>query len=307
MKIEALSQPIPQNEGAFKEDGSLIGIHFLPHSCWRGTWNDLHYHNEYIEILYAEKGTFSIMLNGVVYEISTGSVFIINSGEFHATRSHQPDDPEAALMCLRFMPETMYSAKQNILEFEYNIPQIFDFLGNKRYLSPDIVANSCLPDEFNYLKQEEIFRNFGYALNTRSAAIRIFSWIIRYWYQTATADTSQIKLSTTNTLQQMKTYVEENYQTATLRSAAEALNLSYSYFSRLFNQYMDMSFSEYVNLTRINHSMNALTNTDRSITDIALEVGFSSSSHYIQTFRKLKNISPYQFRKLFQDSQRIYT
>ena len=305
MKNEVLPQSIPQNEGAFKQNGILFGIHFSPYSCWLDTWNDLHYHNEYIEILYAEKGAFSIMLNGVVYEISTGSVFIINSGESHATRSHQPDDPEAALMCLRFMPEILYSAKQNILEFEYNIPQIFDFLGNKRYLSPDVVANSCLPSEFNYLKQEEKLRDFGYALNARSATIRIFAWIIRYWRQISTLDTSQMKPSTTQILQQMKTYVEENYQTATLRSASNALNLSYSYFSRLFNSYMDMSFSDYVNLTRINHSLNALTNSDRSITEIAMEVGFSSSSHYIQTFRKLKNISPYQFRKLFQDRPSI--
>lgn len=305
MQLETPTQSIVQNEGAAKENGILVGIHFAPYSCWKGTWNNLHYHNEYIEILYAKKGRFSVMLNGVVYDIAPGSVFVINSGELHATRSHQPDDPEAELMCLRFMPEVLYTSKQNILEFEYNITQIFDFLGNIRYLSPDIVENSYLPVEFNYLKQEEETRNFGYALNIRSSTLRIFAWIIRYWHQNTIIDTSQMKISTTNLLILMKTYVEENYQTATLRSAAKALNLSYSYFSRLFNSYIGMSFSDYVNLTRVNHSMTSLTTTDHSITDIALEVGFSSSSHYIQNFRKFKNISPYQFRKLFQEKSPI--
>ena len=239
MQLETPTQSIVQNEGAAKENGILVGIHFAPYSCWKGTWNNLHYHNEYIEILYAKKGRFSVMLNGVVYDIAPGSVFVINSGELHATRSHQPDDPEAELMCLRFMPEVLYTSKQNILEFEYNITQIFDFLGNIRYLSPDIVENSYLPVEFNYLKQEEETRNFGYALNIRSSTLRIFAWIIRYWHQNTIIDTSQMKISTTNLLILMKTYVEENYQTATLRSAAKALNLSYSYFSRLFNSYIE--------------------------------------------------------------------
>ena len=60
-----------------------------------------------------------------------------------------------------------------------------------------------------------------------------------------------------------------------------------------------MSFSHYVTLKRINHTMKELVLTEKSITEIALAAGFSSPSYYIHTFRRMKNLSPRQFRKSF--------
>ena len=291
---------LAQNEGYYtsEETKKFLAVHFLPDSCWKNTWNDTHYHHEYIEILYTETGDFSIMIDGNVYNTKPGSVFVIKPGETHATRKSS-DNPNARLMCLRFVPEILYTGKPNISEFDYTLPQIFDFWGSDHYLPPDIVAKNNIPNEFAYLKQEEKIRDFSYILTIRSAAIRIFAQIIRYWYQASANNAHQINYAVMKTLQQMRDYVEENYQTVTLHDVSKELNLSYSYLSRLFNRYMDMSFNDYVNLVRINHSVKALSTTERTITDIALEFGFSSPSHYIQTFRKLKNISPNQFRKQF--------
>ena len=60
---------------------------------------------------------------------------------------------------------------------------------------------------------------------------------------------------------------------------------------------MKMSFSDYVNRERIRHSSRLLASTDLSVTEIALAVGFSTTSYYIQVFKKLQGISPLQFRK----------
>lgn len=296
------SQPtlFAKNEGYYMEEitNKFVAVHFSHNSCWKNTWNDTHYHNEYIEILYTETGDFSIMIDGNVYDTEPGSIFIIKPGETHATRKVS-DDPNARLMCLRFIPEILYTGKPNISEFDYTLPQIFDFWGINHYLSPDVVAKNNISGEFAYLKQEEKARDFSYILTMRSSAIRIFAQILRYWHQASVTNTHQINYAVMNMLQQIKDYVDENYQTVTLHNVSKELNLSYSYLSRLFNRYMDMSFNDYVNLVRINHSVKALSTTERTITDIALEFGFSSPSHYIQTFRKFKNISPNKFRKQF--------
>lgn len=39
------------------------------------------------------------------------------------------------------------------------------------------------------------------------------------------------------------------------------------------------------------------SNSKMSITDIAMAVGFSSSSHFIESFRKLKSMTPAKFRQ----------
>lgn len=129
---------------------------------------------------------------------------------------------------------------------------------------------------------------------------RIFVAILRCWYNHSNTD-STIPFNNTafQMVQKVKEYIEENYQTANLTDAADFCNLSYSYLSHMFHQYTNTSFNNYVNLVRINHSIQALTDSNQSITDIAMASGFSSTSHYIQTFKKFKSISPNQFRKMF--------
>ena len=124
--------------------------------------------------------------------------------------------------------------------------------------------------------------------------------ILRYWHNsTDNSGAFLLKDDEARMLQNVRMYVEQNYADATLTSVAEACGLSYSYFSRIFNRYMKMSFSDYVNLVRVNHSLNLLSSGDQSITEIALSVGFSSTSYYIYIFKKLKHTSPNKFRKMF--------
>lgn len=75
--------------------------------------------------------------------------------------------------------------------------------------------------------------------------------------------------------------------------------MSYSYFSRTLKKTMGKSFTDYVNLIRISKSEFLLTTTDKPITDIALEVGFSTSSYYIEQFKKFKTLTPKKFRMKF--------
>lgn len=67
-------------------------------------------------------------------------------------------------------------------------------------------------------------------------------------------------------------------------------------------RYMKTGFTKYVNLARVNQSMKELALTDKSVTEIALAMGFTSAGYYIQTFRRLKNMTPRQFRKAFSRS-----
>lgn len=54
---------------------------------------------------------------------------------------------------------------------------------------------------------------------------------------------------------------------------------------------------QYLQQLRIVKSMRLLTGTEKNITDIALECGFSGVSYFIETFRRLNGITPLQYRK----------
>lgn len=54
---------------------------------------------------------------------------------------------------------------------------------------------------------------------------------------------------------------------------------------------------QYVIEYRIQRSIELLQLSERSITEIAYEVGFNSTSYYINQFRKTMNSTPLRFRR----------
>lgn len=66
---------------------------------------------------------------------------------------------------------------------------------------------------------------------------------------------------------------------------------------------MGKSFNDYVTLMRINEAEKLLLSTDKSITEIAMCCGFSSSSHFVSRFGQYKQITPGQFRKKLRKSE----
>ncbi len=290
------------NEGVLKVDGTPIDIHFVDNSCWCSEWQHIHYHTEYIELLYAAKGTFSVMLEGIVYDMEEGSLFLIPAGSTHTTRCHQSNDPTGNLMCAKFSPNIFYSILPNSHALSYYIPLIIDRVGKDRYLPPDVIKNSCIPKEYEMLAQEEQTHFLGSDLAQCASVFRIFTWVLRYWYQKSMKNNTDIfNFAMFKTIQKVKTYVLENYQTANLSDASKQCHLNYSYLSHLFRQQTGHSFNDYVNLIRVNNSIKDLSKGEKSITNIAIENGFSSTSHYIQIFKKHKKITPNKFRKIFEN------
>ncbi len=58
-----------------------------------------------------------------------------------------------------------------------------------------------------------------------------------------------------------------------------------------------MSVIDYVNAMRIAYACELLTETAKSITEVAMESGFSTLSHFNRQFRKLQRTTPTRFRK----------
>ncbi|MEM6840024.1 MAG: AraC family transcriptional regulator [Cyanobacteria bacterium P01_C01_bin.120] len=82
-----------------------------------------------------------------------------------------------------------------------------------------------------------------------------------------------------------------------LDQIADALGLDVYYFSRLFHQSMGVTPYQYVLRQRVEKAKKLLRNRQLSITEIALECGFTSSSHLARRFRKLVGVSPKAYRQ----------
>lgn len=73
---------------------------------------------------------------------------------------------------------------------------------------------------------------------------------------------------------------------------------SYSRLSRIFKKHTGYTIIEYISSVKINIAKDAFLYTDKTISEIAQEMGFLSISHFNRTFKKFMDMSPSEFRKV---------
>ncbi len=92
-------------------------------------------------------------------------------------------------------------------------------------------------------------------------------------------------------------YINENFHSnITLTSMAEMAGLSPSYFSKKFKATTGSGMKEYLTYVRLNHASMELISTDHSITNVALNCGFSDSNYFKDSFKKTYGMSPRAYR-----------
>src|SRR6476660_6902122 len=82
-----------------------------------------------------------------------------------------------------------------------------------------------------------------------------------------------------------------------VRSVAAVAHVSEAYFSRSFRVVFGETPHRYLQRRRVERAMFLLRETERSITDICLDVGFGSLGTFSRTFREIVGESPTDYRK----------
>jgi AraC family transcriptional regulator len=89
-----------------------------------------------------------------------------------------------------------------------------------------------------------------------------------------------------------------------LADVADAVDMSSHYFCRVFRQSAGISPYRYLVSRRIERAKEFLTATDRSIMDIALDLGFPSHAQFSNVFRQSVGQTPRVYRRLAQSRNR---
>lgn len=93
-------------------------------------------------------------------------------------------------------------------------------------------------------------------------------------------------------------YMEAHHadRNITIQELATLSALSPCYYLRKFKEFQAITPHQHLLAIRLRSAKQQLTTTARSIEEIAERTGFSSTSHFIMTFRKHTGITPLQFR-----------
>lgn len=115
---------------------------------------------------------------------------------------------------------------------------------------------------------------------------------------TLPGETGDLPLHISALVRQAVALMREQYDEAITREGiAESLGVSANYFSRVFRRELGMSPWQYLSRLRVLRAKQLLTNTDMSVTEVALAVGFADSAYFSRTFHKEVGRSPLAYRR----------
>lgn len=99
-------------------------------------------------------------------------------------------------------------------------------------------------------------------------------------------------------------YIHKHFHTdISMPELAEVAALSVSGLHRLFKRHTRLTVGEYVAQLRIGKACSLLLSTDKPISCIADEVGYSNLSHFNRQFLALKQLTPREFRRSFLENE----
>ena len=232
-----------------------------------------HLHNN-IELILVAEGSAVAHADSNDMHISTGDLFISFPNQVH----YYENSTIGKYGLLIFATDTIFGKKDIIFD---NIPE-----NNILHLNSD----------------DGLYKNFVELLNVEKKESReiLTAGLINVCFGKL-LERIELKprLKTDNfTLQNILNYCSLNFSSElSLDDVAESLHLSKYYISYLFNNKLGIGFNNYINSLRVEAACDLLEGTDKKITDISQESGFSSIRSFNRAFTQVMGITPSDYRK----------
>lgn len=243
-----------------------------------------HWHEEY-EILHIRTGEFELTLGDDVFTMHPGDVAFISAGQLHGG---VPRDCtyECVVFDIRLLLTGSDLCKQQISAVRHHRLAIKSYFpaGNK-------VIRHTIPPMFDALRSQCT----GHELITLGCLLQFFGECYKFgaYHPASPEDGSERKV-----LQLKKVFelIESDYAShLTLDDLSSAVHMTPKYFCRFFRQATHRTPIDYLNYYRIEVACNQIAVTDKTLTEIALDTGFSNQNYFIRLFRKYKGITPGQY------------
>lgn len=250
----------------------------------------LHWHNS-LEILLPVSDCYYATVNETTNCIQEGEIFFIPPGTLHSVY------PSPTSNGVRFVYLLDLSVMAHLKDFAGIQPLLSTPFLMNRENSPEIYK-----DIFDLLMQMQIeyFRKNLYSeLTVYALLMTMFAKLgTNYSNRLATADIQAGKQREyAKQFNDLLAYIDEHYMDAlTLEDTASLMGFSKFHFSRLFKDYTGYTFCDYLNYRRIKATEELLPHAELPITEIAMQVGFSSISTFNRLFREYKKCSPSEYR-----------
>lgn len=237
---------------------------------------------------------FDLVLEGCIrgkigkreVEIHPGEIFFVNSGELHET------DGTGAGGYGRLRSITILLSDGVLREYCPELDSFYFVIetsGQQEQIRELILECAEL-----YQKKQEF-----YELEISIVLHRICLFLLKECRREKQRNERERReWKSTGRIKQAITYMEQHYEsTISIGRMAEVMGMTPSYFSRFFRQSTGQNFHSYLMQIRLCHAQQALTESEATVTEIALNCGFANVKSMIEVFKKECGMTPARYRK----------
>ncbi len=245
-----------------------------PDSKWVPHWH------ENPEIILIDKGKANISIDGELFYGKEGDVIVVNSSCMHRLYPVEGSvEYTVIIVSLLLFNDIDINVKAHRLETVIQDEEV-----NK-------VISSLLSD----FKSEE---PYSLAM-TKANIISLLVYLFRN-HESLEAHTGKERISSSRRLAQsameyIHLHYAEDISTATL---AKKFAVSVNYLCRCFNQCTGFTVIDHLNYVRCTAAKAMLSNTDDSVSEVALAVGFNNLSYFGRQYKKFFGHTPSKTEKL---------
>lgn len=251
-----------------------------------------HWHNAAEFTLILQNGC-KYMINDVLYTPAAGDIILAWPGQIHET----VHAPHGSVIFIQF--------SSVLIENNLDLFAISRFLYECHHVKNQ--ENPELSDFINnaIMEIKKVYDSDDPLSETR-CKLYIYDILLKigeYTIQEIKKDSESDKKSGSswNYIHAACNYIVENSrEDLTQAEVASHVGLSTFYFSKLFKQYMNMSFPAYLSNVRVKNAANLILNEDLSITECAFLSGFQSTTAFNKAFHDITGYAPRDYRKLYR-------
>lgn len=252
-----------------------------------------HRHN-YIEIMYVCQGTITHYIEGKELVMQAGDLLLLNQHVKHGIKRAEYEDIGINFITLpEFFDIPLHMLKGN------NV--IADFLAGifKQNNPGSHYLLFQLKNEKNIENlMENMIRTILYddqdedAINQYSMGL-VFLHLLNHMDRLTQNSSQNYKDVILHTTSQ---YINSHYKTANLGELASQLHHPLSTLSKMIRQYTGFTFQELLIRKRLQNAVMLLMETNLSIEEIAVKIGYENHSYFYRIFKKHYGMTPRQYR-----------
>lgn len=257
-------------------------------------FNDLHWHEE-LQITLVTKGKLTIQINGIDYDLDTGQAIFLNKSVLHIV-THLTSEGE--YVSFNFPEKLLAFYPDSAMERNYVHPFTNSYLLSLELKGDEEWHNQIVRILWDMKRDFDKNKSWGWQYEISIKTVQLWLILISNIALPSEETSKQNRLQQER-LQLMLSRIHQNYtDDLTLKQIADAAHLSVSECTRSFKRSIHMTPYNYLVKYRINKSCELLQSTEHSITEIARRVGFSHVNHFIQSFKKHRDMTPKEFRRI---------